>query len=74
MEGQNTDSGRRKFDVLFAEAFGTMGLVFTINMSRGAGLSIGLYITLAACIFGGISGGHFNGAVSLGVLIKEKKF
>ena len=74
MEGQDIKSTGNKLRVLFFEFLGVAGLMFTINISLGNAVSIGFYITCAAIICGGISGGHFNGAVSLAVFIKEKNY
>jgi hypothetical protein len=64
---------------LVVELIGTFFLVFTVGMvviDPGAGVMAGLAIgtVLAVMIFAGghISGGHFNPAVTLGVLLRGK--
>jgi aquaporin Z len=64
---------------LVVEAIGTFFLVFTVGMvviDPGAGEFAGLVIgtVLAVMIFAGghISGGHYNPAVTLGVLLRGK--
>jgi glycerol uptake facilitator-like aquaporin len=59
--------------VFFAEAFGTCFLVYAINMqAEFASFGVfGIAMTLFMCIllWGNISGGNFNPAVTLGVLL-----
>ena len=64
---------------LVVEFIGTFFLVFTVGMAvidPGAGAMAGLAIgtVLAVMIFAGghISGGHYNPAVTLGVLLRGK--
>lgn len=60
-----------------AEFLGTFMLVFlgtaTVVIAKGdvlaIGLAFGLAITVSAYAFGGISGGHFNPAVTTAMLI-----
>lgn len=69
----------------FAEFIGTFVLVFlgtgTVAIANtgetaigylGIGLSFGLAVTIMACAVGGVSGGHFNPAVSLAMMINKR--
>jgi glycerol uptake facilitator-like aquaporin len=59
---------------LIFEAIGTANLLYAINTSSSGGyqpFSVGLTIFGNICIMGQVSGGHFNPAVTLGVLIAE---
>jgi len=64
--------------VFVAEMFGTCFLVYAVNMQAaftdGFGV-FGIAMTLLGMIFlwGGISGGNFNPAVTLGVLISRPR-
>tara|TARA_B110000285_G_C14789965_1_gene452553 strand:+ start:26 stop:274 length:249 start_codon:yes stop_codon:yes gene_type:complete len=65
-----------KSKVLLYEMIGTANLLYAINISNSGGnqpFSVGLIIFANICIFGEVSGGHFNPAVTLGVLIAEEK-
>ncbi len=60
------------FPKLIAEALGTFiflsVIIFTVNGSKDMGvnwLKIGLALGISILLFGAISGGHFNPAVSL---------
>lgn len=63
-----------------AEFLGTFMLVFlgtgTVTVAAGStltiGLAFGLAITVSAYAFGGISGGHFNPAVTTAMLINRR--
>lgn len=63
-----------------AEFLGTFMLVFfgtgTVTVAKGGvlaiGLAFGLAITVSAYAFGGISGGHFNPAVTTAMLINRR--
>lgn len=65
-------SENKGFVCLF-EAVGTAILILGINMSGGNALCVGLFLLMGIAMLGPISGGHFNPAVSLGVLFKEGK-
>ena len=66
-----------KLTVCLYEMIGTAFLLVGINLSRNLGAGsfqpVGVGLTLFGNIimFGAISGGHFNPAVTLGVLIRE---
>ena len=65
-----------KFFVFVSEFIGTMFLLIAINWascSDSVPFAVGSTVFIMATIFGGISGGHFNGAVTLGMLWKEGK-
>lgn len=60
--------------VLLYEFLGTAVLLFAINASQSGPfppLAIGIGLFVGASMFGPVSGGHFNPAVSIGVFIKE---
>ena len=64
--------------VCFYEALGTAGLIIAINWSASNDTPlnpsvIGMYIMIAALCWGGITGGHFNAAITIAVLIKEAR-
>ena len=69
MEGQKTDSTFAYGTILALEAIATAGLLITINFSMGNPIAIGLYIAAFLAIAGDITGGHYNGAVTMGVYI-----
>jgi len=67
-----------KLLVCFYEALGTAGLIIAINWSATSknplnANVIGMYIMTAALCWGGVSGGHFNGAITVAVFIKEAR-
>jgi len=63
-----------KYWVLLYEFIGTAGLLYAVNCSSEAGMApyaAGMAIMSGICIFGEVSGGHFNPAISLAVFIAE---
>lgn len=61
--------------VLISELLGTAMLCAGLNWggcSSGTPIVVGLVVFLMAQIFGPISGGHFNPAVTLAMLIKHR--
>ena len=66
-----------KFTVCLYEFIGTSILLISINMSLNTAggsfqpVAIGFTIFMNICFLGGISGGHFNPAVTLAVLVRE---
>ena len=56
---------------LLAEFIGTFFLVFTIALS-GNPLAIGIVLMIMIYAFGPLSGGHFNPAVTIGVLLNKE--
>ena len=65
-----------KFFVFVSEFIGTMFLLIAINWascSDSVPFAVGSTVFVMATIFGSISGGHFNPAVTLGMLWKEGK-
>ena len=59
----------RKFTVATYEMLGTGLFVYGILVSGGNALAVPIALFASIIIFGGITGGHFNPAVSLGVFI-----
>ena len=63
--------------VLLFEMIGTANLLYAINTSAKNGnggwqpFAVGLTIFGNICIFGEVTGGHFNPAVTIAVLIAE---
>lgn len=62
----------RKLTVCMYEFFGTMGLLFAINVGGGdaAAICVTLFALLLICA--SVSGSHFNPAVTLAVYFAEK--
>ena len=71
MEAEGHD---RKFTVCLCEAFGTALFIYgiMINGADNAGVAASLFASVL--IFGGVTGGHFNPAVTLGVYFAEADF
>jgi len=55
---------------LVAEFIGTFFLVFTVSMSQNP-LAIGTILAIIVYVLGPISGGHFNPAVTIGILANK---
>ena len=66
-------SENRKSLVFLYECFGTMLFVYSI-MLTGNPISISFSLFASILLFGSITGGHFNPAVTLAVYIKEAKW
>ena len=64
----------RKFIVAFYEAIGTAIFVYMIIVSTGDALAVPLELFSMIIIFGGVTVGHFNPAVTLGVYVHEGKW
>ena len=65
-----------KFFVFLFELLGTAMLLIAINWASTSGAvaeAVGLTVMMCAQIMGPISGGHFNPAVTIGMLWKEGK-
>lgn len=65
-----------KAGVMFSEAFGTACIIIAINWGGVTGATpqcVGFIVAICIQIFGEISGGHFNPAVTMAVLVKEGK-
>ena len=60
----------RKFTVMFLEMIGTSFFIYGIIMT-GSAHSVPFSLFASILLFGGITGGHFNPAVSLGVYVSE---
>ena len=74
MEVKNGD--QHMIRVCICELIGTATLLYAINMSAGSDyqpFAIGLTIAAAIHQFDAITGGHFNPAVTIAVLIREGK-
>jgi|Transcript_1231 aquaporin Z len=64
----------RKSLVASYEMLGTAFFVYMILVSTGDALAVPLALFSVILIFGGVTGGHFNPAVTLGVYFGEKKY
>ena len=64
----------KKFTVCMYEFLGTGLLMLAVIMSAGNALYICLTFWTILMICGGITGGHFNPAVSTGVFVWRRKF
>ena len=74
MEVQGSEGN--KFFICVSEFIGTAMLIIAINWSStsdSAPMAVGACVFVMATIFGTVSGGHFNPAVTLGMLWKEGK-
>ena len=71
MEVPNGDKFR--IAVVFTEFFGIMGLSLAQNLDDGSHIVGLLLFTMMICTQG-ISGGHLNPALTLGVYIERNKF
>lgn len=68
-------AGNNKFWVLWSEFLGTAFLLVAVNWggtSLNTPICVGLTVMALAQIFGQISGGHFNPAVTVGMMIKHR--
>ena len=61
-----------KKSVLLAEFLGTAGISLAVNMSDGS-IIVPIVVYLMMMLTGGLSGGHLNPAVTLGVYIGQKE-
>ena len=69
----------RKFIVCFYEFFGTFLFVYLIFIAGGSQSAYKDLVGALGCfalvsIFGSVSGGHFNPAVTLAFYIRERQF
>ena len=64
---------QRKGTVFVMEALGTALFIYGIMLSNNA-VTFAFSLFASIMIFGGITGGHFNPAVTLGVYISEGKY
>src|ERR1700737_1466376 len=76
-ETANVVSGPRAGVKYAVEAIGTFFLVFTVGAAAGSGspfphLAIGGVLMVMVYAGGHISGGHFNPAVTLAVLVRRR--
>jgi len=69
-----TDDGhQRKITVLLCELLGTALFIYGVIMT-GSAAGIPFSLLFSTLIFGAVTGGHFNPAVSLGVFISEGNY
>ena len=71
MEVQGAE--KRKGTVFFYEMLGTALFIYGIMLTYSAA-SIAFSLAASILIFGSVTGGHFNPAVTLGVYISEGKY
>ena len=69
----------RKFLVCFYEFLGQIFFMYAVLVAGGSGsdtwgIAGPLALFAVASIFGAVSGGHFNPAVTLGVYVREKRY
>lgn len=67
-------AGRNKFFVLWSEMVGTAFLLVAVNWGSTSdyqALCVGLTVAVMIQMYGSISGGHFNPAVTVGMMIKH---
>ena len=64
----------RKLLVALYELVGTAIFVYMIIVSTGDAFAVPLALYSMIVVYGGITGGHFNPAVTLGVYIHEGKW
>lgn len=74
-----TLKAKSNLDLLYIgiyEFYGTFILLCALNTANGflVPLEIGICLFIGLIIAGGISGGHFNGAVTLGIYLLEGKW
>jgi glycerol uptake facilitator-like aquaporin len=68
-------AGRNKFFVLWSEMIGTAFVLLAVNWggtSSHTPICVGLTVAVMIQMYGSISGGHFNPAVTVGMMIKHK--
>jgi len=72
MEVARGDS--RKPLVATYEMLGTAIFIYMILVSTGDSLAVPLALFAVILMFGGITGGHFNPAVTLGVFFEQRNY